>query len=81
MAYAAGRFSPPLTRWYDLQQQRNDLNNEINRIDTAIAALSGLGRGRRGSRGGRRNLSPAARGRIAAVQRARWKKWKTAHER
>ncbi len=62
----------------DLRSQRNDVQAQINRLDTAIATLSGLGGRGRGRRGGRRHLSAAARNRIAAAQRARWAKWKAA---
>jgi prefoldin subunit 5 len=61
----------------DLQKQREQLQDQIGKLDTAINTISALnGRGR----GGRRNLSAAARRRIAAAQKARWAKWKKAHK-
>ena len=52
------------------------LKAERAKLDKAIAALSGLaGKSSGGGRGTRR-LSPAARARIAAAQRARWAKFK-----
>lgn len=66
-----------------LQRQRNDVQNQIERLDTAIDTLSsldGAGRGR-GRQGGRRHLSAAARNRIATAQRKRWAKWKAARKK
>jgi hypothetical protein len=66
----------------DLQTQRRQVSNELERLDAAIKALQGVaGRGGQvGARGGmtrvRRTMSIAARKRIAAAQRARWAKWK-----
>lgn len=57
-----------------LERKRTDLQNQIERLDTAIATLSGL-RGK-DRRGGRRHLSAAARNRIADAQQKRWAKWK-----
>jgi hypothetical protein len=51
------------------------LKKERNRLDHAIEALSGI-TGKAGGAGRRRTLSPAARERIAAAQRARWAKFK-----
>jgi hypothetical protein len=65
-----------------LQSEKATLEKQISRIDLALTALGGvdgIGKGR-GRRGGRRNLSAAARNRIAAAQRKRWAKWKTAHK-
>jgi hypothetical protein len=50
------------------------LKKERDKLERAIAALSGSG-GTGGRRGPRR-LSPTARERIAAAQRARWAKFK-----
>ena len=50
------------------------LKAERAKLDRAIAALSG-GRSSSGRRN-KRTMSPAARRRIAAAQRARWAKWK-----
>jgi hypothetical protein len=66
---------------HDLQRQRNEVQAQINRLDTAIATLSGVGGRGKGRRGGKRYLSAAARNRIAAAQRARWAKWKAMHEK
>jgi hypothetical protein len=54
------------------------LKRERDKLDRAIAALGGVGRGKWGSSSsaGRRNLSAAARKRIADAQRARWAKFK-----
>jgi hypothetical protein len=64
-----------------LQKERQRLQGETERLDSALAALGSLG-----SLGGkskhsrvpkaRRPMSVAARKRIAAAQRARWAKWK-----
>ena len=67
-----------------LQQLRNERAHEqrrLEQLDQASKVLDGLGglsgRGRhfRGT-GGRRTMSVAVRKRSAAVQRARWAKWK-----
>jgi hypothetical protein len=55
-----------------LQQEQSRLSTQLEQINRALAALGG--RTRRGSR----NMSAAARERIAAAQRARWAKWKKA---
>jgi hypothetical protein len=56
-----------------LEQERTRLVSQIDAVQNAISALNGSG-----SNGsvGRRTLSPAARARIAAAQRARWAKVK-----
>ncbi len=65
-----------------LQTERNQAQQAVDRLDEAIRAIQGVSRdGRRsaGSRGavrGRRRLSAAARARIAAAQRRRWAKVK-----
>jgi hypothetical protein len=62
-----------------------DLKQEQQRIAMAIKALEGLGQGLKSKRSGtasshqgnrKRTLSAAARARIAAAQRKRWKLWK-----
>jgi len=63
----------------DLQTERNRLLAKLNALDNAISVLGGLS-GSRG-RGPRRKMSPAARKRIAAAQRARWAKWKVAQKK
>lgn len=62
----------------NLQQERNRMEQELRSLDDAIGALKGLVSrngtslmGRKGTRP-RRTLSLAARGKIAAAQRARW---------
>ncbi len=62
----------------ELRSEQQKLQKELKRVDAAIsvlASLNGRGRGRvsksRGVRP-RRKLSPAARRRIAAAQKARW---------
>jgi hypothetical protein len=65
-----------------LTAQRNQLKQELDRLDTAIGALTGMnGRGGKTARSAglgapRRRMSAAGRRRIAAAQRARWAKWK-----
>lgn len=69
-----------------LTAQRKHLRQELDRLDTAIAALTGLnGRGSKNARSSdagepRRRMSAAGRRRIAAAQRARWAKWKAKHK-
>ncbi len=65
----------------DLQLQRSRLQKELQRLDNAISALTGLsvrdGAGSRSAmRGPRRQLSAAARKRIADAQRQRWAKFR-----
>lgn len=62
-----------------LQYERDDLQHQIRRLDSALHVLSGLDHSGRG-RGGRRNVSAAGRARIAAAQRARWAAWKAKHK-
>jgi hypothetical protein len=54
------------------------LEEEKERLEAAITALSGAGPNHR--RKGRRRMSPAARERIAAAQRKRWKAFKKAQK-
>jgi hypothetical protein len=64
----------------ELHSKRQELQQELNRIDAAISALSGLSRqtatvsSNSAGHAGRRILSIGARRRIAAAQRARWAK-------
>jgi len=60
----------------ELQQERGRLDQAIQ----AIEKLVGKFRGRNANRP-KRNISPAARRRIAAAQRARWAKWKSEHRK
>lgn len=52
-----------------LKSERDILQKDLNKVDAAIKALGGGG-----GAGKRSTLSPAARARIAAAQRARWAK-------
>jgi len=65
-----------------LKQERERTRKELERLDSALTILTSLTGAKRGfvrGRGKRRTMSAAARKRIAAAQRARWAKWKTAH--
>jgi len=58
-----------------LRKERQRATKQIEQIDAALAALGSLNsRGRAGKRG--RTMSPVARRKIAAAQRARWAKVK-----
>jgi hypothetical protein len=61
-----------------LRERRNHLAIEMRQLDHAINALSkvsgGVQKRRNGAQAPRRILSPSARRRIAAAQRARWAK-------
>lgn len=62
--------------------ERESLQQQLKRLDQAIAALESVnGLGGRGRRRGRRHLSAAARRQIAAAQKARWAKWKAQRRR
>ena len=58
-----------------LRTERDQAEKTVKRLDAALAALNGGSRGK--IAGTRRRLSPAARARIAAAQRARWAKSRT----
>lgn len=60
----------------DLDAVLVQLKEERAKLDRAIEALSGTGSKSNKASRGKRNLSVAARKRIAAAQRARWAKWK-----
>ena len=67
-----------------LRNERVQAQRRVEQLDEALKALSSLD-GLRGKVGRvqapgktRRTMSPAARKRIAAAQRARWAKWKAA---
>ena len=65
----------------DLVEVLKDLEQERSRLDRAIEAIGklvGKFRGRKAN-GPKRQMSPAARRRIAAAQRTRWAKWKSEH--
>lgn len=56
-----------------LETQRKEAQQQVERLSSAIAALRGVGRnGRTAKQGTTRVLSIAARRKIAAAQRARW---------
>ena len=67
----------------ELRTERNRAQKEVEQLNAALAALGGLGHASGASPRGRavkkrRTMSVAARKRIAAAQRARWAKWKSA---
>ena len=55
-----------------LQQERNRISAQLERLNNAVSALNGLSN----SRTNRRTISASGRARIAAAQRARWAKVK-----
>jgi hypothetical protein len=58
------------------------LRNERDRLDAAIAALKSMGNtAGTAPKSGRRTMSPTARKRIAAARRARWQKVKAAKQK
>ena len=58
-----------------LKQERDNLKQQIDRLDAALAALGGMNGSSSSSLGRpKRVMSVAARRRIAAAQRARWAK-------
>ena len=59
----------------ELRKQRDQITSNLKRVDEAIAVMSTLD-GRPVRKHGTRNMSAAARARIAAAQKARWAKWK-----
>lgn len=67
----------------ELRTERDRAQKEVEQLNAALAALGGLSRASGASPRGRavkkrRPMSAAARKRIAAAQRARWAKWKSA---
>ena len=67
----------------ELRTERDRAQKEVEQLNAALAALGGLGHAsggspRSGARKKRKPMSAAARKRIAAAQRARWAKWKSA---
>ena len=63
----------------DLESENKRLENELKSVRGAIAVLRKLGGGAKGATGGfraKRQLSVAARKRIAQAQKIRWAKWK-----
>jgi hypothetical protein len=72
-----------------LRKDRDQAQSRLDQLDKALNALTGVS-GVGGSNGrsslahtpGKRKTMPAyARKQIASAQRARWAKWKAAHER
>jgi hypothetical protein len=57
-----------------LQTERTKVSKELDRLDAAISALRSAASN--GSVRPRRQMSVAARKKIAAAQRARWAAWK-----
>jgi hypothetical protein len=70
-----------------LRKQRGEAQKTVEQLDQALAALGSINGlrslGRSSQKLGRkgRTMSAAARKRIAAAQRARWAKWKTAQKK
>ena len=67
----------------ELRTERDRAQKELAQLNAALAALGGLGHARAGSPRGRavkkrKPISAAARKRIAAAQRMRWAKWRSA---
>ena len=61
----------------DLKVQRAKVAAELDQLDRAISALSGVSSNGVANVGrARRVMSPAARRRIAAAQKARWARWR-----
>lgn len=64
---------PDLTEiLHRLRGEQHTTQEQLHRIEQAIAALDGAANGRSQRGSGRRTLSPAARERIATAQRLRW---------
>lgn len=70
----------------ELRRQRYQTQQELERLEEAIATLSSLV-GRKRIRVGKsvtrpkRRMSAAARRRIVAAQKARWAKWRAEHKK
>jgi hypothetical protein len=58
-----------------LKNERNLVQQQLTRLNSALAAFAGVYKGRTGTKA-RRKLSAQGRARIAAAQRARWAKVK-----
>jgi hypothetical protein len=58
-----------------LKKERDRVQQQLTRLNAALAAFAGVYRGRTGTKP-RRKLSAKGRARIAAAQRARWAKVK-----
>ena len=57
-----------------LRVERTSLVNQLRHVDAALSVLGKLDSGRSYTKPRRRRLSPVARKKIAAAQRARWAK-------
>jgi len=57
-----------------LRVERTSLVNQLRHVDAALSVLGKLDGGRSYTKPRRRRLSPVARKKIAAAQRARWAK-------
>jgi hypothetical protein len=66
-----------------LKAENKRLEQELNRVRAAIAALQGASNNGRGitARLSGRTISASARKRIAAAQKARWAKWRAAQRK
>ena len=70
-----------------LRKERDGVQQRVEQLDQALAALGSLDGLRTGDSGLQpsgskpKTMSAAARERIAAAQRARWAKWKAARRR
>lgn len=66
-----------------LKAENKRLLRELNQVRAAIAALQSASNNGRGitARLSSRTLSASARKRIAAAQKARWAKWRTAQRK
>ena len=70
-----------------LRKERDGVQQRVEQLDQALAALGSLDGLQTGDGGlqpsfrKRTTMSAAARERIAAAQRARWAKWKAARRR
>ena len=58
-----------------LEQERNHLSTQLERLNNALSALNPSGN----SAG--RKVSAAGRRKMAAAQKARWAKWRKAHKK
>jgi hypothetical protein len=64
-----------------LRKEREEAQQTLTRLDTAITALSGTTANHTNHTPGKRHMSASARQRIADAQRARWAKWKKQQRR
>lgn len=67
-----------------LQNQKVELESQLQKVNSAVAALKGVGNkngGLRVASGPSRVISVAARKRIAAAQKARWAKWRASKKK